>query len=83
VPVQAATKISSQRTDARIGQLDVTNTLLCLNYGIIGNCEPNNLVAFIDDVMFGIQLACPQTEDRTAEMPFALSLSHLQQFCFV
>jgi hypothetical protein len=50
---------------------------------LLGNHEPNNLIAFADALRVSIQLACPQTKDRSAEMPFALSLSHLQQFCFV
>jgi hypothetical protein len=47
------------------------------------NHEPNNLIAFTDDVRLCIELARPETKDRTAEMPFALSLFHLPRFCCV
>ena len=43
---------------------------------LFGNHEPNNLIAFTDDLRFCIQLVRPQTKDRSSEMPSALSLSH-------
>ena len=53
-----------------------TNRSYSLIMELFGTHEPNNLIAFTEDLKFCIQLVRPQTKDRSAGMPSALSVSH-------